>query len=216
MIGLDHPYHYTHAHHGGEDSRRNFVEFLGCVSRVKLDRKPRDSWRDQQVVVSIHQELRTPLAGFPFPLTRFAHKIVHKEKEDAYQVVPDLTATEQLNEPGQRESAMVRCSFERRRLVGDELRSRPIYLLVLILLLVKRSHYVFTCRYFWIHRPPTVRWKPCDVLRRELRSTIKRPCPTRRGTAAMEPTLSVNGYTSPKEYSRSIHVQELRKVEGLQ
>lgn len=78
---------------------QNLLDLLRNIVEVKLDRKLHDNWRDQQLVVGVNRELRTNLAGFPFPLTSFAHKIVRREG-DVYQLALDVTATERLNEPG--------------------------------------------------------------------------------------------------------------------
>lgn len=83
---------------GSSDSLHRAHGLLDFVVQADLQPPPRH-WRNLRIVIGIASGLRLSATGFPPSLHTFAYKVSHKEPENTYQLTPDISATEYLNEP---------------------------------------------------------------------------------------------------------------------
>lgn len=84
----------------------NLHGILRCLKEVEVEYQA-PGWTDFQLVLCVTAELRTPMEGYPFLLTRFAHKLVRGGESDMFRLAEDVEATEVLNEPGLESSGEV-------------------------------------------------------------------------------------------------------------
>ncbi|TEB23266.1 hypothetical protein FA13DRAFT_1798235 [Coprinellus micaceus] len=86
--------------HTPADPFQNFRQCLQYVKELKLEQQPSQHWRRLHIILCIPEEMRTSrMPGIPFPLFRFAHRVVLKE-QDVYGLEEYLEETELLNESG--------------------------------------------------------------------------------------------------------------------
>ena len=79
---------------------KNFRQLLQyLLDEFKIEQQPSQHWRRLHIVLCIPKEMRTEMSVLPFPLFRFAHRVVLKE-QGVYGLKEDIEETELLNESG--------------------------------------------------------------------------------------------------------------------